>query len=213
MIALALLSTFARLFVAYIFALAAALALAYLTTRDRRVLAFVLPFFDVMQSVPILAFFPLIVIFSAMLGSMEFAAFLLLFISMLWGLVFAGIAGIRGIPRDIMWASHVFSLRGRGFFRRVILPASFPQLATASLLAWAGAWNLIVVAEAVHAYLPGSTSASDLFGIGSVIAGASASGDHALLVAAMISLVMLIAVLDFAVWQPILNHAQKYRFE
>ena len=40
-----------------------------------------------------------------------------------------------------------------------------PYIVTGSLLAWAGGWNIIIVAEVLHTYIPGG--ARDLFGIGS----------------------------------------------
>src|SRR6185437_15706076 len=60
MIGLALLATFVRLFIAYVCALIVSIPLALLVELTPLAERLLLPVFDVAQSVPVLAFFPLI---------------------------------------------------------------------------------------------------------------------------------------------------------
>ena len=209
----AVFATFVRLLIAYAAALAIAVPLALLATRNAVLEKALLPIFDIAQSVPILAFFPLVIAVFLRFGFTNAAAIFIIFINMLWNIVFSAVAGMRAVPGDIGAASRVFGMRGWFHFRRVLLPAILPYLITGSLLAWAEGWNIVIVAEALHAYVPGGTPADDLFGIGSVLAHAASVGYSGTFAAGVIALVGAIAVLNFGVWQRLLHHAEKYRFD
>lgn len=206
-------ATLGRLAVAFFLSALCAIPLALLTVRSPALEAILLPVFDVLESVPILAVFPVIVLFFVRSGFLEGAAIALLFLNMLWNIVFALIGGLKIVPKDIEYAARVFGLRGFGRLRRVILPAIFPQFVTGSLLAFAEGWNLIIVVEALHAYIPGGTEAEDLFGIGSILVHASAAGRQETFALAIFVLVVVIATLNFAVWQRLLHYSQRFRFE
>ncbi len=206
-------ATLTRLFIAYILALAAAVPLVALSRRSPLAENIFLPFFDVMQSIPVLAFFPLIAGIFLRFGLTDAAAVFVIFLSMLWNIVFSLVAGLKAIPRDISWAAKVFGVRGWAYGRRVLLPAVTPSLVTGSLLAWAQGWNIIIVAEVLHTYIPFGTGADDLYGIGSILVDSVVAGEVGTFITAVVFLVGSIALINFFVWQRLLNHAEKYRFE
>ena len=117
------------------------------------------------------------------------------------------------IPQDITDAAHVFGIKGFSYFKKVTLPAIVPQLVTGSILAFAQGWNIIIVAEVLHVYIPGGTNATDLFGVGSVLVHASASGETKVFMLAMFVMVLAIAFLNYFIWQKLLHYAQRFRFE
>lgn len=206
-------ATFVRLGIAYVLALCAAAPLVMFSRSCRFAEKALLPFFDVMQSVPVLAFFPLIVGIFLRFGLTDAAAVFVIFLSMLWNIVFSLVAGLKAIPRDVLWAVQVFGVRGFAYLRRVLVPAVTPSLVTGSLLAWAQGWNIIIVAEVLHTYIPSGTGADDLYGIGSVLVDSVASGETGTFATAVVFLVGAIALMNFFVWQRLLDHAEKYRFE
>jgi NitT/TauT family transport system permease protein len=212
-ICLAALYTCVRLTVAYAFAIVVAVPLALLVTSNRMLEAILLPVFDVLESVPILALFPVIIMLFIRFGDLNGAAVFILFLSMLWNIVFTLVGGLKIIPRDIIDAAHIFGLKGFNFVRRLIIPAIFPQLVTGSILAVAQGWNLIIVAEVLHTYIPGGTSAQDLFGVGSILVSAAANAQNGVFLACVFVMVVLIALLNFFVWQKLLHFAQRFRFE
>ncbi len=212
-IAGAFFATLTRLGIAYVLALVIAVPLVALSRRSPIAEKVLLPLFDVMQSVPVLAFFPLIAGIFLQFGFTDAAAVFVLFLAMLWNIVFSLVAGLKAIPRDISWAAKVFGVTGFAYARRVLLPAVMPSLVTGSLLAWAQGWNIIIVAEVLHTYIPYGTGADDLYGIGSVLVNSVASGEIATFTTAVIFLVGGVALINFFIWQRLLNHAEKYRFE
>jgi NitT/TauT family transport system permease protein len=206
-------ATFSRLLAGYILALALSLPLALLVTHSPLAEKIFLPLFDVMQSLPVLAFFPVIIVFFVHYGFYNGAAIFVLFITMLWNIVFSLVGGLRVIPADIKAAGRIFGLRGWRYIQKILLPASIPYLVTGSLLAFASGWNIVIVAEVLHTYLPGATTSSDLFGIGSILVHTAAGGQHSSFIRAMLVLTAAIAVLNFFVWQKLLNYAERFKFE
>lgn len=209
----ALFATFSRIFIAYIFALVFSIPLALIVTKNAFMERLLLPLFDIAQSVPVLAFFPIVIVFFIHFGFTNGAAIFILFVSMVWTIVFSLVGGLNVIPEDIKSAGHVFGIKGANFVRTITIPAMVPYMITGSLLAWASGWNIIIVAEVLHTYIPGGTSSSDLFGIGSMLVNASANGQNEIFVIAILALILLIALLNFFVWQKLLHYAERYKFE
>ncbi len=206
-------ATFFRLTLAYILALAAAIPLAMLITSTPKLEKILLPFFDILQSVPALAFFPIIVLVFIKANLFDGAAIFILFLSMLWNLVFSMIGGLKQIPSDIESAASVFKATGFKKLTNITLPAIFPYISTGSLLAWAQGWNVIIVAEVLHNYIPNSNSSYDLYGLGSLLVNASYQGKNSVFLAAILVMIILIVVLDFLVWQKLLHFVERYRFD
>ncbi len=205
--------TFFRLLVAYIFAIIIAIPLALLADSNPRAEKFLLPTFDIIESVPVLAFFPLIIAIFIKYGSFEMAAIFILFLAMLWNIVFSLIGGLKVVPSDIKSAAKIFGLKRLSYFWEMTMPSSVPYLITGSLLAWAQGWNLIIVAEVLHTYIPGGNSSSDLFGIGSMLVNSAASNEQSLFIIAIVTMIVGIGIINFFVWQKLLHYAERFKFE
>ncbi len=210
---LALLATFIRLIVAYALALVISLPLALLITKSAAVERLLLPLFDIAQSIPVLAFFPLVIVFFVRFGLNDAAAVFIIFLAMLWNLVFSLVGGLNVMPTEIKSAAQVFGVRGFDFTRKIVLPATVPYVVTGSLLAWAQGWNIIIVAEVLHTYIPGGTPSNDLFGIGSMLVNATATGENGVFIVSILAMVLLIGVLNFFVWQRLLTFSERFKFE
>ena len=150
--------TLFRLTVAYLIALLLAIPLSLMITSTPRVERILLPISDVIQSVPILAFFPIVVLVFVKFQFFDGAAIFILFMAMLWNIVFTIIGGLKTIPQDVISATVIFKAKGLRKFFYVTLPSVFPAIITGSFLAWGQGWNISIVAEALHNYIPGSNS-------------------------------------------------------
>lgn len=210
---LALVATFLRLLAAYALALLVALPLALLIYWNQHAERILLPLYDIIESVPVLAFFPVIIILFIKFNFLNGAAIFIIFLGMLWNIVFSVVGGLKSIPSDIKSAALVFNIRGSSLVRRLLLPAVFPNIVTGSLLAWAQGWNIIIVAEVLHTYIPGGLPRQDLFGIGSILVNASASGQNSIFLLAIFLMMVLIGFINFFIWQKLLQYAEKYKFE
>jgi ABC-type anion transport system duplicated permease subunit len=162
---------------------------------------------------PVLAFFPIVILFFVKSDWLEGAALFIIFFSMIWNIAFSTIGGYKQIPEDVRSVGRVFGLSPWHRLTQVTLPALFPPLVTGSILSLADGWNVLIVAEALHAYAPATAHAGDLFGIGSILVAASAEGNNALLLSAMALLVIAIAAINIIAWQPLLARAERFKFE
>lgn len=209
----ATLYTLGRLFIAYVCAIVVAIPLAILATENSIAEGILLPTFDILESIPVLAFFPVLIIFFISLGVPNAAAIFILFLSMVWNIVFTVIGGLKIIPKDIKYAAQVFKITGIRYIVRVLLPSIFPEMVTGSILALAQGWNIIIVAEVIHTYIPNATHTQDLFGIGSIMVNASATGDTRLFIASLAVMIVAIGLQNFLVWQKLIHYSEKFKFE
>ncbi len=209
----ALFVSVARLTAAFVLALIVAVPFTLLIHRSALIERSVMPMVDTAYSLPVLAFFPVVIIFFNQYHFLEGAAIFLIFITMVWALVINSVNGLRMIPEDIHDAAEAFGIRGLTKIRHVVLPAILPSLINGSLLAWAVSWNVLLVAEVLHNYTPGRSANNDLFGIGSVIVNASAAGQNAVFIGAVGVMLCAILLMNFFIWQRLQDYAERYRFE
>jgi NitT/TauT family transport system permease protein len=212
-IALATLNTFLRMLVAYAVSLMIAVPLALAIASTRRMQRVFLPIADILQSVPVLAFFPVVVVFFAAYRAFELAAIFVIFIQMVWNIVFPVIGGLQTIPDDVKSAAIVFDVRGMRKFWYITLPAIVPFVITGSLLAWAQGWTIVIVAEVLHTYIPHGKPSQDLLGLGSLLVDSNAAGEGSVFVATLTAMILLVALINLAIWQPLLHFAQRFRFD
>ena len=206
-------ATLTRLIVSYVICLIISIPLALTITSTPKIERVLLPLFDVIQSVPILAFFPLIVLVFIKLNFLEAAAVIVLVLSMLWGLTFNMVGGIKAIPEDIHNAAILFNATGFKKLFYILLPAIFPYIITGSILSMGAGWNILIVAEVLHTYIPGGNQSQDLKGLGSLLVNSTFSAQPYVFISALTMMVLLIGIINFFIWQKLLNYAQRYKFD
>jgi len=125
-----------------------------LASTNKTASIILVPFIDLLQSVPILGYFPVVILFfiSLFQGSeigIEISAILLLFTSMAWAIFFGVVGAIKGIPTNIVESAQSFGLTGFKYMRHVIIPAIVPALISGATLAWCDGWFFMIAAEYV----------------------------------------------------------------
>ena len=210
---LAMAASIGRVVGAYLVCLAIALPLAILVARSSRASRAGLPVIEVVASFPATALFPVIIFGLVPYLSPNGAAILMLLTGMEWYLFFNLLSGVRSLPPDLVEAAQAYGLRGRRFYRRVLLPGIFPALVTGSITAFGGGWNTLIVAE----YLSlGSGRTFSVLGIGELIDRGSQLGGSgaALLATALLTLVFTVVAINELLWKPLYRRAvAKYRYD
>lgn len=207
------LNTLLRLSVAYFFSLLLSVPLALLITKTKKLEKILLPIVDIIQSVPILAFFPIIVLVFVKINFFNGAAIFILFMSMIWNIVFSVMGGLKTIPQDVESAAEIFKASGINKLWFVTLPSIFPSIITGSFLAWGQGWNISIVAEALHNYIPNGSKSQDLFGLGSLLVNSFSEGKSSVFFASLIAMIIIISLLNLFVWQRLLHVAERYKFD
>ena len=202
-----------RMFTAYLLALAFTLPVGYLAARNRTAEAIVLPLLDVLQSVPILSFLPVVVLGLAALlperVAVEFASIILIFTSQVWNLTFSFYQSMKTIPHDLGEAAQIFRLNGWLRFRTAELPFATLPLLWNSLMSWAGGWFFLMAAEI---FTVGERDFR-LAGLGAYLQSAANAGDVTAILWGLAALIAVIVLLDQLMWRPLLAWAEKFKVE
>jgi NitT/TauT family transport system permease protein len=141
----------ARMGAAYLLSILFTFACGSLAASNRTAERLVLPALDVLQSVPILSFLPVVLLsFSAVLPqgvAVELASVVLIFTSQVWNLTFAWYQSLTTIPTELREASAIFRFGGWMRFRALELPFAAIALLWNSMMSWAGGWFFLMAAE------------------------------------------------------------------
>jgi sulfonate transport system permease protein len=136
--------------VAFGFAIALALALAFGTTvgLSPRFERFVDPTLQALRAIPSLAWVPLLLLW---LGIGETAKIVLIAIGAFFPIYVNLVSGIRGVDRKLVEVADVFGISGFALARRVVLPAALPSLLVGARIGLTQAWLFLVAAELLGA--------------------------------------------------------------
>jgi NitT/TauT family transport system permease protein len=210
-IAIGLVATLLHVMAALVIALAWTIVVGVLIGTNQRVATILQPVVQILASIPATALFPVILLFLLPLpGGLDIAAVLLMLMGTQWYLLFNVIAGATAIPQDMKYTTTLLQLSRRERWRTLILPALFPYLITGAITASGGAWNASIVAE--HVEFGGETLSTT--GIGATIAQATSAGDYPLLLAATLSMMLTVVLINRFVWRRLYRLAEeKYRME
>lgn len=208
-----LFASFLRMLLAYIGSLVFAITIGTLAATSHRRERVLLPLIDILQSMPILSFFPTAIFWFVSLGGqrwgVEAAAVFLIFTSQSWNIVFGVYDGIRSIPPEASEALRSLGVGPLALFRRLYLPSCFARIIDNSILSWSNGWYFLMACEII-ALGPVSYR---LKGIGSYLSDTIEHGAWTNLAVGVAALVALIVVLDLFIWKPLGVLALRFRFE
>ncbi|MCC6187582.1 MAG: ABC transporter permease subunit [Anaerolineales bacterium] len=208
----ALLST-GRMAAAYALSLLFSLVYGYAAARSRTAERVLLPLLDVLQSVPILSFLPVVLLgLSTVLPqglAAELAAIVLIFTSQAWNMTYSFYQSLSTIPAELREAAAIFRLDPWLRFKTLELPFAAMGLIWNSMMSWAGGWFFLMAAEIFQ------VGARDfrLPGLGSYLQTAANAGDLPAILGGVAALILVIVLLDQFVWRPVLAWADKFKLE
>jgi NitT/TauT family transport system permease protein len=205
-IARGLFFTLLRVIASLIIALAWTVPVGVAIGTNKRLANLLQPVVQIAASVPATALFPLFVIFFiALPGGLNITAILLMLMGTQWYLLFNIIAGSSSIPQDLQYTSSMMKLSFRQRWRILILPSLFPFIITGLITAGGGAWNASIVAE----YVEFGNKTIVIDGVGSLIAQATADGNFPLLLAATLSMVITVVLINRFFWRRLYRLAEE----
>src|SRR5438094_1546256 len=202
-----------RMAAAYFLSLLFSLFYGYTAARNRTARTVLMPLLDVLQSVPILSFLPVVLLsLSAVLPqafAAEVAAIVLIFTSQAWNMTFSFYQSITTIPSEMREAAAVFRFDPWLRFKAVELPFAAIGLLWNSIMSWSGGWFFLMAAEIFH------VGARDfrLHGLGAYLQTAANEGNLTAVAAGLGTLTAVIIALDQLVWRPLLAWADRFKVE
>jgi NitT/TauT family transport system permease protein len=203
-----------RILIAMVLSLLFTFTYATLAAKSRSAERLLVPLLDILQSVPILGFISVTVVFfmslapGQVLGA-EFASIFAIFTSQAWNMAFSFYQSLRTVPVELEEATRNFRLSAWMRFWRLDVPFAVPQLIWNMMMSMSGSWFFVVASEAISV---GNTTVT-LPGIGSYIALAIEHRDLAAVIWAIGTMLVVILIYDQVLFRPLVAWADRFRFE
>jgi NitT/TauT family transport system permease protein len=203
-----------RMLVAMVLSLIFTFTYATVAAKSKSAERLLVPLLDILQSVPILGFISVTVVFfmslapGRVLGA-EFASIFAIFTSQAWNMAFSFYQSLRTVPTELEEASRNFRLTSWMRFWRLDVPFAMPQLIWNMMMSMSGSWFFVVASEAISV---GNTTVT-LPGIGSYIALAIEHRDLAAVSWAIGTMLVVILIYDQVLFRPLVAWADRFRFE
>lgn len=202
-----------RMAAAYTLSMLFALVYGYLTAYNGGAERILMPVLDVLQSVPVLSFLPVVLLsFSAILPesfAAELASIVLLFTCQAWDLAFGWYQSLTTIPKELREANAIFRFNFWVRFRTMEFPFAAISLISNSVMSWAGGWFFLMAAEI---FTVGDRDFR-LPGLGAYLREAANRGDLQAIVWGLGTLILLIVALDQLLWRPLLAWSDRFKLE
>ena len=186
-----------RVSISYFISLFLAVTLTLTITSSPKMENVLVPIFDVLQSFPSFALFPMLVVW---FGKSTFVTILILTVTMIWPILFSLLSAQKQIRTDLLEAASIFGATGWKQLYYVQFPLLSPAIVTGSIVAWGEAWETIIAAEIIIG----------IGGVGTYLATAAASNSEIMAVGITLLLVLLF-ILNKYIWLPLLNGVTKYQ--
>jgi NitT/TauT family transport system permease protein len=172
------------------------------------------PILDILQSVPILGFISITVVFflslapGRVLGA-EFASIFAIFTSQAWNMAFSFYQSLRTVPTELMEAAESFRLSPWMRFWQLEVPFGMPALIWNMMMSMSGGWFFVVASESISV---GKTTVA-LPGVGSYIALAIAQKNVGAIGWAIFTMLIVILLYDQLLFRPLVAWVDLFRVE
>jgi len=203
-----------RMLAALFLSLVFTLTYATWAAKSERAGKLLVPMLDILQSVPILGFISITVVFfmslapGRVLGA-EFAAIFAIFTSQAWNMAFSFYQSLRTIPVELTEAAESFRLSPWMRFWQLEVPFGMPALIWNMMMSMSGGWFFVVASEAISV---GHTTVA-LPGVGSYIALAIADKNLAAIGWAIATMLIVILLYDQLLFRPLVAWVDRFRVE
>lgn len=191
-----------RMFISISLSIAIAITVGVIMARNQKAEKLLYPIIDVLQSVPILGFFPFVLMLFVNLKPQwlgpELASIILIFTSQSWNLILGVYSSVKVIPQDIIDMSEVFGLSKAAKFFKIYIPFAMPSIARNLIISWAGGLFFLTASEVI---ILGSTQYT-LTGIGTYIQMAANAGNFSDVILGIIVLIISSILTYVFIWNP-----------
>ncbi len=184
-----------------------------LAARNKRAEALIIPLLDVFQSIPILAFFPLVIgaVTAAVAGQLgvSLAVIFLIFTSMSWNIAFGVYEAVKSIPKDYIDLAEMSGSSTFQKIRSLYVPASLSRIAYNTQTSWAVGLFYLISSEI---FSTGSVNKQVAHGIGVDIVTFYVNGNFAGYVYSILLLLVAVAIWQFLFLREFNMFSERYKF-
>ena len=180
--------------------------------KNSRAGSLLVPLLDILQSVPILSFLSITIVWflslspGRILGA-ELACVFTIFTGQAWNMAFSFYQSLRTVPEELEEAGRMFGLNAWARFWRIEAPFATPSLIWNMMMSMSGGWFFVTISEAISV---GKTNIA-LPGIGSWIAVAIAQKNLPAIFEAIGAMLVVILIYDQLLFRPLVAWADRFR--
>jgi NitT/TauT family transport system permease protein len=180
--------------------------------KNARAGTLLVPLLDILQSVPILSFLTITIVWflslspGRILGA-ELACVFAIFTGQAWNMAFSFYQSLRTVPPELEEAGRMFGLNAWARFWRIEAPFAMPSLIWNMMMSMSGGWFFVTISEAISV---GKTNIA-LPGVGSWIAVAIAQKNLPAIFYAIVAMVVVILIYDQLMFRPLVAWADRFR--
>jgi NitT/TauT family transport system permease protein len=206
------LRTSLRMLIALAVSLAFTFSYATWAAKNPRAGTLLVPLLDILQSIPILSFLSLTIVWflslspGRILGA-ELACVFVIFTGQAWNMAFSFYQSLRTVPPELQEAGRMFGLNSWARFWRIEAPFAMPSLIWNMMMSMSGGWFFVTASEAISV---GKTNIA-LPGIGSWIAVAIAQQNLPAIFEAILAMLVVILIYDQLLFRPLVAWADRFR--
>ncbi|CAH0536253.1 ABC transporter permease [Vibrio marisflavi] len=198
------------MFFSFIFAIVAGVAAA----KNKHLERVILPFINIMESVPLLGFitFSTIIfinLFPNSVMGLEAAAIFGVFTGQAWNMALVVYQTLRIVPKEVDEAARLFQLNAWQKFWRVEFPYTIPGLLWNTMVSQAAAWFAIVASEII----PLHGKDMPLHGIGTFIQIGLDTANVQMIIWAVVAIILNILLFDQLFFRPLVRWSEKFKYE
>jgi len=193
--------SWARMFIALGFSVVIGIAIGIWAALSRGAERVILPVVDILQTLPILAFFPFVifVVVATLPGAIGInaAVVFLIVTSMLWNIIFGAYEAVKLLPSEFTELSSIYKMGTIQKLRKIFIPATLPGVVEQSVLSWSIGLFYLVTSEI---FSTGNANYQVTHGIGVALTQYAVSGNtlaYALGILVFIAFVVLTRLLFF----------------
>jgi NitT/TauT family transport system permease protein len=203
--------------VALFFSILFSLAVGIIAARNHRAETVIIPLLDVLQSIPILGFFPIVIfgisgIFPGPLG-VNLAVIFLIFTSMSWNIAFGVYEAVKSIPQDYIDLSFMSKSSSFQRITSLYIPASLSRIAYNTQTSWAVGLFYLVSSEIIsEGTSTGGAVRLPVRGIGVDIITYGLGKDFTAYIYSILLLVVAVIIWQFVFLREFSLWSERYKF-
>jgi len=212
-IVLATLVTFARVGVMMIISILLSLVFGILAARVKSAESIVISLTDVMEAVPVVSFFPIILSFFLFTikgpVGVEISADFLILTALIWNLILGVYEAVSRLPEDFENVSKVYRIGFLSRIRKIYYPIAVPNIVANIMPSFASALFYITFSEVITF----GVRDYSVFGIGSLSFSLTEAGNYGAILILVLVVIVAIALTFFLIISPLIDRSRKYAME
>ena len=213
LIVFAIIATFLRIWFLMLLSIGIALVLGVLAARVKSAGAIIIPVTDILEAVPVISFFPILLVFfieriGGFMG-VELASDFLIITALLWNIILGVYEATTHIPEEYFQLSEAYDLGLISKIRNLYMPAAYPHIISNIMPSFSSGLFYITLSEVISI---GSENYT-VFGVGSLAVQFAATSSFFMIGVLILFLMIAIALNYYFIINPLILRAHEFAFD